>query len=592
MAGAPLYYSTKSGDFGGFEAAGVWAASATTIRVTSPIILSQSPRLALLHGTLRNKSSRQNVVLDTQGREKFVRKLQLDKPSFSLNIGSGDPVPQAGDLPLRGLTKALGALGFESLVIRDGTLLIRGDRGRSVTLHGVTAQFRGGRQRTSLAGRGSFLLNGEKISFDLSSQVRKQKPASGRIPFKLTLNSTGFSSHFSGHIDVLNGLRLAGNVSAKVANLRSLARMFRLSFPYGDGLRNFLVNGQLSWQGNQISFNKSVFVMDGNSATGALNLNISRPRPSIEGTLALSSLDLRKYLKSPRRTTKAEFLTRFLPKDSDTDLALIRHVNADLRISADKVLLGGLQTGRGAASVTLRDGKLLADIAELDLADGAGLARGQFTVDMAGSVPAYVLRGKLEKAGLRKLLQGVPGAALLPEQATLVFNFSALGLNSHQMMSTLAGKASVTVTEDAHIGVDLRPLLVSQSAGGDGKWPGKLAGKMPVKSGVAKFVVSGGKVSAKLTSCKSGDVNFSGQGTMDLASRLVDFNLSVWRVLPATSGGGRKNHPMVIDRAVRIHGPLRQPEIAVGRMHKEKRPVDRMFKSGTPPAAAAARDRG
>src|SRR4029450_1012508 len=54
----------------------------------------------------------------------------------------------------------------------------------------------------------------------------------------------------------------------------------------------------------------------------------------------------------------------------DLSFPLLRHVDADLRISAPKVAIKGYGLGRGAATITVRSGRLLADIAELELYSG------------------------------------------------------------------------------------------------------------------------------------------------------------------------------------------------------------------------------
>ncbi len=582
IVGAPVFYAWPGGKISSLQIAGVWVASAASIRVTSPIMLSKSPRLVLMQGTLHNQAGNRDVVRGGDGRTTYVPKLRLDRPSFVLHTVGRAKTAAAAD-PLQDLAQALATRGFESLAIRDGTLQLRGTAGRSVTLRGITAQFWGGRQRSGLAGKGTFILNRELISFDLVTQRQRKISGTERLPAQLILKSKNLYIRFSGHLTALNGLQLAGKIDLQVSNLRSLARMFNLDFPYGGGLRNFAANGQLSWQGDTLSFNKSTFVMDGNSASGALNLNIARPRPSIEGTLALRSLNLKRYIQPSQSKIKAEFLTRFLPKQSSSSLNLLRYFDADLRLSADKILLAGFTTGRGAAAVTLKSGKLLADIAEIDLGDGSGVARGQFTIDMTDAIPAYVLRGKIADTKVGRLLAGVPGARLLPDRATLTFDLAARGSVAGQIMSTMSGKASVIMNAEARIGVDLRPLLAASQAKQHPDWLGKLKGQMPVKRGVVKFVVGNGMVQTELLSCASGDYRFSGNGTMDLATRLVDFRLAVRRQMSAAPRGGGKGPPVVLHRSVRIHGLWQRPALEVGAMTRTTAPAKRTPQPGAAP---------
>ena len=111
--------------------------------------------------------------------------------------------------------------------------------------------------------------------------------------------------------------------------------------------------------------------LDGNEASGALVLNLAGDRPLIDGTLAFSALDLTPYVEAAR--SQSFLFDRQTASWSAFDLSFPDHsayVDADLRISAPKVALKGYGLGRGAATITVRSGKLLADIAELELYSG------------------------------------------------------------------------------------------------------------------------------------------------------------------------------------------------------------------------------
>ena len=135
-------------------------------------------------------------------------------------------------------------------------------------------------------------------------------------------------------------------------------------------------------------------MIDGNEAAGALVLNLAGERPLIDATLAFHALDLTPYAEAAR--SQSFLFDRQTATWSLFDLSfpLIRHVDADLRISAPKVALKGYGLGRGAATIAVRSGKLLADIAELELYGGK--ASAQVTANTNEIVPRYTLRGKVE----------------------------------------------------------------------------------------------------------------------------------------------------------------------------------------------------
>ena len=105
----------------------------------------------------------------------------------------------------------------------------------------------------------------------------------------------------------------------------------------------------------------------------------------------------------------------------DLSFPIIRHVDADLRISAPKVALKGYGLGRGAATITVRSGKLLADIAELELLLRQGRARRSPPIANE-IVPRYTLRGKVENFEAGPAGAALFGAAVLTGRSTLALD--------------------------------------------------------------------------------------------------------------------------------------------------------------------------
>ena len=162
-------------------------------------------------------------------------------------------------------------------------------------------------------------------------------------------------------------LQLSGQVELSSPSLRRVARWFGVPVPIADGLNAVAVKGQVNWARHAFAVEDAKVVIDGNEAAGALVLNLAGERPLIDATLAFHALDLTPYAEAAR--SQSFLFDRQTATWSLFDLSfpLIRHVDADLRISAPKVALKGFGLGRGAATIAVRSGKLLADIAELDL---------------------------------------------------------------------------------------------------------------------------------------------------------------------------------------------------------------------------------
>src|SRR5690606_23452456 len=124
-----------------------------------------------------------------------------------------------------------------------------------------------------------------------------------------------------------------------------------------------------------------------------LALNTSGPRPAIDGTMAFSQLDLAPYFTS-RALDQKFSLSRLITWPDWIEPAptlLVEQVDADLRLSSELVTFGDHPLGRGAATISLEQGRLLADVAELELGSGAR-GSGQLSIDFAPAAPPIAIK--------------------------------------------------------------------------------------------------------------------------------------------------------------------------------------------------------
>ena len=97
-------------------------------------------------------------------------------------------------------------------------------------------------------------------------------------------------------------------------------------------------------------------------------------RRSIEGTLAFDRLVLDPYLMRADADEQAA-------ADGLFDWALLKYLDADLRISAGEIVAFATSLGRGGFTVSAKDGVVAGEIGELDLCDGS--ASGRLNLDLS-----------------------------------------------------------------------------------------------------------------------------------------------------------------------------------------------------------------
>ena len=348
---------------------------------------------------------------------------------------------------------------------------------------------------------------------------------------KLALKGDLLEASFDGQLDVGESLQLSGHAELSTPSVRRGARWFGVPVSSSEGLNAATLKGQINWSRHTLAFEDAKVAIDGNEASGALVLQFGGDRPLIDGSLAFNALDLTPYVEAAR--SQSFLFDRQTASWSAFDLSfpIIRHVDADLRISAPKVAIKGYGLGRGAATITVRSGKLLADIAELDLYSGkVGV---QVTVNSNELVPRYTVRGKVENFEAGPAGTALFGAAVLTGRSTLSLDLTAAGQTPAEIVRALSGKVALTMAEGGRVGLDIKALRAAAKAEGPPGWGLLAKGQTGLEQIEARALVRDGVLITETVQARSGAVGVVASGRVDLAERTLDLHLSVKPNAPA-----------------------------------------------------------
>ena len=116
----------------------------------------------------------------------------------------------------------------------------------------------------------------------------------------LTFNakSPAITASYDGGILVKDGVTLEGQVHAQSDSARALANWFGTELPPVSGFGPLTIDGTLKTSGNVTDFSNAEFGLDGAAARGTIKVTTGGVRPHVEANLAVSELDLNKYLTS------------------------------------------------------------------------------------------------------------------------------------------------------------------------------------------------------------------------------------------------------------------------------------------------------
>ncbi|KAB2913440.1 MAG: AsmA family protein [Hyphomicrobiaceae bacterium] len=520
--------------------------------ITAPIRLSGAPDVTLIRGVLYADG---NAAAGTP-----ISRFVLDGPVFSFNASGAratSPGFEAsmGEAPaIAPLVEQLMTMGFDTLAIRRGTLNVTALDGTVETISDIEAEVTG-RRKDQITARGSFTVRGQslKIEAALSSPTDKRAPL--RWPAKFTLKGSLLDASFDGHFDLAEDIQLSGQAEISTPSLRRAARWFGVLLTNAPGLNATTIKGQIRWARRTFAVENAKVIVDGNEAAGTLSLNLAGERPLIDGTLAFNALDLTPYAQAARSQSFVFDRETASWSAFDISMPIIRHVDADLRISAPKVAMSGFGLGRGAATISVRSGKLLADIAELDL--HAGTVSAQISADMNDFVPRYAMRGRVEKFEAGRAAAAMFGTTALSGRSTLAVDVAGSGQTPTEILRHLSGKATLTMPEGGRIGLDLKGLRGAAKTGEGAAWTMMSKGQTNLEQVEARAHIQDGVLITEAVQARVGSAGVGASGRVDLVEGTLNLDLLMKPEVPADRP--LKAVDLLGGDAVRVTGTWRQP---------------------------------
>lgn len=513
----------------GISADAVLAAARDSYTLSGPVPLLRSGGLTLEGGKLslappasgspRNGETALKMLVGGTSR------LVLDDATISL-VSFARPQPASlgsGALDeLSPLVAAILGARFEQLTVRNASIEIVRSGAPSRWLTGVNATIKAKRNGTVLAA-GSFDYLGETLRFDTSLSLGDRSSAV-RVPLQGHIRGRMIEAAISeGRVTIANGFELSSqNAAITVPDLRKASRWLGSAWPDGPGLQSAKVAGTLDLVNQSLAFQRAKIELDGNEATGALLVNLGGDRPGIEGTLALQTLDVTRYLPAPGDAAEPAQRKPQAGRSGPFLFPVLRHFDADLRLSANKVQAGPVSLGRSAAALTLRAGRLVADLAELEI-DGRARGNAQLSIDMSDAGPRFALRAHLDQIECEGLAGMLLGRPLVRGRGNLAVDLSGTGADFGPLANSLTGKASLRLGQGGSIAIDVPALLAgAQAKPADEIWGTAVKGQTLVDELDAGFRISQGVWTTETVTARSGNALLTGTGLVDAAAGEID----------------------------------------------------------------------
>ncbi len=371
------------------------------------------------------------------------------RPHFRFAI---DPAGQPNwDMP-RGLDATA---PLRQLIITDGSLDYADGAGRNVKVDKIDAvlDLPDPERMASIQGRARW--QGKTADFFASIDSPAALLDGRAADARFVLESEPLRGAFTGQLRQLDGLQTNGQLQLSTPSLTDLAAL--LAIPTGrlPRLGAAAITSSADFTRGTLTLGDAVLTLDGNQGVGAVSLALAAARPSVQATLAFDMLDITSYAAAAKAVIAA---SRSTP-DAPLGWPKLDAFNADLRLSADQLRLGGETAGRMATSLALRDGRLDVAIGELQIYGGRLTA--SLSAEMTGSAPSANLQAKVDALPLKAALSDLAGISALDGTASGTLSLQGRGSSWNAFVAALAGRGSLAIADGTINGIGMDVLTGS-----------------------------------------------------------------------------------------------------------------------------------
>lgn len=440
-----------------------------------------------------------------------VDALRLNEPSITLKPPAGGDVP-AESIAAR-LAPLLTGAPMETMRIHGGT--VKSASGEAL-LDKLDIRLNARGQAGAFDAVGSVVFNDEPVTFSLDSGKIAETETAHTAPVTLKVTSAPVTARFTGTVRVNDRLEGDGALEATVPDARRFLNWVGIAFPTGESLKNTRAAGTVHLSGLTLTFDNGTFESDGNESVGLFALSFGA-RPRVEGTLAFEQLALDPYLPDADLG---------LDDNDLLDWVVLKHLDADLRVSAASMTAKGLKLGRGGFTINAKNGNISSEIGELDVCSGQ--AAGRLELDLSGERAKAALNGSLADIKVEDCLQSFAPTVPVKGSGTLKFDVSTGGTSRDELIRGLTGTINAAA-ENGVVPIDFPALLdkpenVPDDSGQSGwsKEPGTVFSALD-----AECSLSAGHLWCQSLRMQTGKGEVTGAGGLDVAQQTLDWDFRI-----------------------------------------------------------------
>lgn len=331
----------------------------------------------------------------------------------------------------------------------DGRMALHGNGQETEILSGVSGTLDWPALNRAATLRATGIWRGEIVSLEVTGGQPLFLAAGGSSQVSGSMQSAPLSGSFQGTANTANEAYLRGSLKLNSPSMRRMLEWSHTDIAAGAAVGAFSLQGELSGAVNRLKVANATLGLDTNQATGTLEMALWGPVPSIMGTLAFDTIDLRSFLAAFSALTP-DGGGRYRTVDSNVgdQLAL------DLRLSATRAAAGPVVFTNLAATAQIKAGLAAFDISDATVFDGN--VQAGMRVDRHSEQAAVEIRLRGSHIDMGALARTLQIHQLVPiTRADFALTLKGSGETTIDVLRTAGGSFTASFGPGAMAGIDL-----------------------------------------------------------------------------------------------------------------------------------------
>jgi AsmA protein len=244
--------------------------------------------------------------------------------------------------------------------------------------------------------------------------------------------------------------------------------------------------------------------------------------------------------------------------DAPFNLTGLNYVDAQVRISAGEVNLGGARFDSAQTEATLAGGIMKVSVAKLGAYGGE--ASGEMIVDATTTNPTYAMHCDLAGVRALPLLQNLAGFDKLDGKLQAKIGGRSTGASQRAIMANLNGSAFVNFRDGAIRGLNVARMIRSLTTSPLSGWQETRDEQTDLTQLSASFKIDRGQATTSDLNLVGPLVRVTGGGMVDIGNKSLALRVEP-KLVMTTEGQGRTSEPVGLGIPVAIDGPWDSPRI-------------------------------